>query len=318
MKLDFHDKYDIDGIRVIRPDVFSLWRQHAENVNQHQSLISDPGELLTDATAVIVMVKAYQPFHYPAQNTHVRIHPYYLVSNALYHVSMEMIEQIKRWGYQAIAGSQIPLRHAAIRADIGRIGFNGLLYHPQYGSRFAIQAIITNMPLDITHHNIRFDKLECGECRRCCNACPTSAITDHGVIDRHRCIREHMPINIETPNEIKTVIGSNYLGCDICQNVCPMNRHITECELPDTLYNATSMESLLNDATFNQQRSILTNHIGKNYTRKMRLLHSIIIHAALTGQHEYIQIIEQLRAIYPDIKMQNTINWAIDRIKAEQ
>ena len=65
----------------------------------------------------------------------------------------------------------------------------------------------------------------CGSCTKCIDACPTSAITQAGVVDGSRCI-SYLTI------ELKDMISESFkgqmedwiFGCDICQDVCPWNR----------------------------------------------------------------------------------------------
>lgn len=114
-------------------------------------------------------------------------------------------------------------RSVAETAGLGWIGKNGCLVTTQRGSFGFLSDIITAVPLPVTeepHPN------RCGTCTRCIPACPTGAIVAPGVIDSRRCISyltiEHRgPI----PHELRPLIGDWVFGCDLCQEVCPWNRH---------------------------------------------------------------------------------------------
>ena len=111
-------------------------------------------------------------------------------------------------------------RAVAQRAGIGWFGKNTNIL-TGIGSWVLLAQVLTD--LDLTPDTPL--KKTCGACRLCVDACPTGAITESGVLDNRLCISY---LTIENrgpiPRELRAQVGDWVFGCDICQDVCPVNR----------------------------------------------------------------------------------------------
>jgi len=112
-------------------------------------------------------------------------------------------------------------RAAAARAGIGWVGKNTNILTQTHGSWVFLAQVIT----DITLESDAPLKKTCGQCSLCIPACPTDAIVAPYVIDNKRCI-SYLTIELRgaIPRELRPLVGDWVFGCDICQDVCPVNR----------------------------------------------------------------------------------------------
>lgn len=128
--------------------------------------------------------------------------------------------------------SPIPEVTAACLAGLGVRGMNTLLITEKYGSYVFIGEIVTDLEPDIQKHSIN----DCIKCGRCIKACPSSAIKENGF-DRKVCLSEITQKKGElSEEEIRLMKECGCVwGCDICQNICPMNRNAAVTEIKEFL-----------------------------------------------------------------------------------
>ncbi len=111
-------------------------------------------------------------------------------------------------------------RAAAARAGIGWFGKSTNLLTRTHGSWVFLGQLITDVDL-VPDETL---KKTCGSCVRCIDVCPTGAIVAPYVLDNRRCISY---LTIENrgaiPRELRPLVGDWVFGCDLCQDVCPVN-----------------------------------------------------------------------------------------------
>ena len=119
-------------------------------------------------------------------------------------------------------------REYARRAGIGWIGKNTCIMNQELGSWLYLGVIVLGVELSNgIEPQLVVDR--CGTCTRCIEACPTGALDRPYEMDATKCI-SYLTIEKrgEIPEPLRTGIGRNVFGCDICQDVCPWNRKSPE------------------------------------------------------------------------------------------
>ncbi|MFX1352491.1 MAG: 4Fe-4S dicluster domain-containing protein [Promethearchaeota archaeon] len=99
------------------------------------------------------------------------------------------------------------LKLLAKTAGLGWQGRSLLIVSPEYGPLHRLIAILTDLPLETN----QIIKNECGDCRKCIEACPQNALTFIAFSDH--------PSRREDVLNIKTCLGDN--GCLVCLLSCP-------------------------------------------------------------------------------------------------
>ncbi len=190
-------------------------RKHFDNLQESLS------EGLINGISIAVKVSDRVLAEIEDHPTRLYLHHYRTLNALLDQIAVKIATFIQEEGFEAlpIPASQIVdwdaqtahLSHkmVAVRAGIGWLGRNNLLVHPEYGSSIRLATVLTNMPL-LTDSPIEGD---CGECRRCIEVCPVSAIGEsHKDYNRDVCL-DRLKWFAKTYN-----IG-HYI-CGICVKAC--------------------------------------------------------------------------------------------------
>ncbi|PKB78275.1 MAG: tRNA epoxyqueuosine(34) reductase QueG [SAR202 cluster bacterium Io17-Chloro-G9] len=120
-------------------------------------------------------------------------------------------------------------RAAAARSGLGWFGKNTNILTPSHGSWVFLGQVVTDLDLVPDESLAK----TCGNCVLCIEACPTDAIVEPFVIDNPRCI-SHLTIENRgpIPIELRPQMEGWVFGCDICQDVCPVNRKAIPAAVP--------------------------------------------------------------------------------------
>jgi epoxyqueuosine reductase len=189
----------------------------------------NPTLLLDGAKSVISLLLNYYPTEIQQNDTY-KISKYAYgedyhfvikqkLSQLLYFINIEIGEVSGR----AFVDSAPVLEKAwAAKAGLGWIGKNSNLLTKKVGSFYFIAELILDLELDYDHATTD----HCGTCTACIDACPTEAIVAPYQVDGSKCI-SYFTIELKEniPIEMKGKFDDWIFGCDVCQDVCPWNRH---------------------------------------------------------------------------------------------
>ncbi len=188
-----------------------------------------PDLLLDNARSVISVLMNYYPKELLTEKDNYLIAKYaygqdyhFVLKKRLYQLIDFLQLHFPKGNFRCFVDSAPVLEKTwAMRAGLGWIGKNSCLINPKIGSFCFIGEIITDIELEAD----KPEKSRCGSCTKCMGNCPTQAIVKPHIIDSNRCISYQTIENKENiPDEIRSRMGKQIYGCDICQNVCPWNQ----------------------------------------------------------------------------------------------
>lgn len=137
-------------------------------------------------------------------------------------------------GYADI--SPYPEVYACARSGLGKIGQNGLLITPQWGSYVFCCIIACDLPLTGGE-----EPEPCRGCGLCRASCPGGALTEEGKLMESRCLSALTQSRRELPPWQEDLIARSkrIWGCDICQQVCPENKGVKTSYIAEFTENIT-------------------------------------------------------------------------------
>lgn len=190
----------------------------------------DPRKLLPGTKSVVSLLFNYHNPEKPVDPKAPKVAQYAFGEDYHFVLKWKLKELLKwmraEWGDVAgrvyVDSAPIMERAWAERSGLGWIGKHSLLLNKNEGSYFFLAEMMLDLELEpdgsVTDH--------CGSCTRCLDACPTGAIVKPYVVDGSKCISY---FTIELRGAIPEPVGAHMdqwmFGCDICQEVCPWNRH---------------------------------------------------------------------------------------------
>ena len=212
-------------------------------------------------------LEPYLPFS-PAGPRQLNLDAFYPASQRAYQAARQAKEDFDA---RKIAAELNPgANFKALFSKIFTSGRNTLLYHPRYGSRFALGCVFVPIRLPAEQPSPLPVRMPCESCRACMAVCPTGAISEQGFAPE-RCLRALMKNNL-LPDDLAKLSKNRLYGCDLCQRVCPMNQ-AASVPMPSELAEFLEIPTLIQRSL--QGRKALEPLIpllGRNYVRPLYFL----------------------------------------------
>lgn len=148
------------------------------------------------------------------------LHHYRQINLFLDQVALEVTSIIQERGYNALPipasfitdwkeiKGDISHKLIAAKAGLAWIGKSSLAINPLYGARVRYVSILTDFPLPHPKQLV----FSCGDCKRCIDICPASAISEE-KFNKIACL-EKLKSFARSEN-----LGTHYI-CGLCVKVC--------------------------------------------------------------------------------------------------
>ena len=143
---------------------------------------------------------------------------------------LEFETYLKTLGLNTIE-HKLPSRWAAAKAGVGAFGRNNFIYSQEHGSYILILSWVVDKELDYdtpSENTFSENGLAAGcdeSCQKCVQACPTQALSGALSMDIGKCVARLSYFAKDILDEdTRTRMGPWLYGCDVCQDVCPLNQ----------------------------------------------------------------------------------------------
>ncbi len=289
-------------------------------VEQDINRRTNPSSLLPTVKSIISVAIAYktvQPRIRPGSGLLSR----YAWGEDYHRVLPTKLEKLAEWVQQHLGVSDYLIavdtqptidRAIFLRAGLGWLGKNRCVYLPNYGSWVFLGSILVDKELPITYSDPMIPP--CHDCEECVRACPTNALFEPYKINPSICISYLTQMKGYTPIKWRSKIGVRLWGCDICQEVCPVNKRALSGTYPGFLpLEATSIPVIpllnISNRDFNQRfRATALGWRGKGVLQRNA--------AIVCGNLRLTEALSELEISIKDPKpvIRATTAWALAKI----
>ncbi len=180
-----------------------------------------PNEKINSIAVFLVPYKsAQQPKDDYGISAYARVKDYHGYMKSLFaELVPELSQKFGAEFYGFADHSPVNEKLCAAYGGLGVIGKNSLLINEKYGSFVFIGVCLSTLKTKNKANEI----FSCPNCGKCLRSCPGQAVTEKGIC-AEKCLSGLSQKKKLTEEEQKKVTDAGLCwGCDICQNVCPLN-----------------------------------------------------------------------------------------------
>lgn len=183
------------------------------------------------AKSVVVLTAAYGKYKVPEEIKGSIAKAYLFdvrtdTNTKEYQSNRELEKYMKELGLKVETNQKfgvVGMRWAAMQAGIGIIRRNNFLY-TESGSWIHLEAWVTDKEMELIETN---NVTQCPKgCNRCIASCPTKSLSEPYTMLPNACVSFLTTFGGRSLHQepLSKNFGGCIYGCDICQDVCPMNR----------------------------------------------------------------------------------------------
>lgn len=294
----FDDAYLVPGMFVSKANDFGLL---------------DLKEIMPEAQSVLLLIKKHNPYSaFPEGVMSVQSH--YLEYHSAYLLHRRLIEKLNSIGVAAESANMISLKSYSAEAGLLRLK-NTLGYHEEFGTYFVMQAIAVDVECEFSSY---VKKNVCVGCDKCIRACPTGAINIDGTVNRERCIRNHVPVSGFVKENVRLAAKTDFIGCGVCQDVCPLNKDIKKVSPPKEVCDALTLSTLLDLENNRGAIRALQTLIGRNEARPSRTVATACLAAGNLKDDKHLAYLQTILSNYINPLARGYAAWAIGKIGGEK
>lgn len=204
---------------------------HSEGFYQSQSRLINPQQKFPWAQSVLIVTEPFGKYKVP-EEVQGHIGKHYLFDTRInpdtneFQTGIKMEEFLQTLGLQFTNERKfglVGLRWAAMKAGLGTIRRNNFFYS-RAGSYVALQGWLIDKKLELIGNT---ELPQCSDhCNRCIKACPSGSLSAPYTMSPLKCVSFLTTFGgrdlLNGP--LSKTFGQCIYGCDICQDVCPMNQ----------------------------------------------------------------------------------------------